>query len=197
MINHICKDLCQIREHSEGFQGGSSGTESTYQCRRQGFDPWVGKIPWRRAWQPTPVFWPGNPQGQGSLVGCSPWGCKGSDTTEQLNSNNRGSRDWDVDTFDGGHQPTTCSQAVSSGVECRVLAPSHHTGAGLEPALSPLPCPGSICAHGTPTQPQVLHSCGPRPRPASSGSLALFSMFLPQLCHGAPGTWEDFHSNSY
>ena len=65
LISHICKDLCQIREHSEGFQGGSSGTESTYQCRRQGFDPWVGKIPWRRAWQPTPVFWPGNPQGQG------------------------------------------------------------------------------------------------------------------------------------
>ena len=28
-------------------------------CKRCGFDPWVGKIPWRRAWQPTPVFWPG------------------------------------------------------------------------------------------------------------------------------------------
>ena len=39
-----------------------------------GFDPWVGKIPWRREWQPTPVFWPGEFHGQRSLVGYSPWG---------------------------------------------------------------------------------------------------------------------------
>jgi len=36
-----------------------SGKESACQCRRCGFDPWVGKIPWRRKWQPTPVFLPG------------------------------------------------------------------------------------------------------------------------------------------
>ena len=47
-----------------------------------GFDPWVGKIPWRRAWQPTPVFLPGESHGQRSLGGCSPWGHKDSDTTE-------------------------------------------------------------------------------------------------------------------
>ena len=41
-----------------------------------GFDPWVGKIPWRRKWQPTPVFLPGESHGQRSLAGCSPWGCK-------------------------------------------------------------------------------------------------------------------------
>ena len=40
-----------------------------------GFDPWVGKIPWRREKLPTPVFWPGE---------FSPWGRKESDTTEQL-----------------------------------------------------------------------------------------------------------------
>ena len=45
---------------------------------------WVGKIPWRRAWQPTPVFLPGEFHGQRSLAGGSPWGCKQSDTTEQL-----------------------------------------------------------------------------------------------------------------
>ena len=42
--------------------GGASGKEPTCQCRRYkrcGFDPRVGKIPWRRAWQPTPVFLPG------------------------------------------------------------------------------------------------------------------------------------------
>jgi len=40
------------------FPGGTSGKEPTYQCRRPkkcGFNPWVRKIPWRRAWQPTPV----------------------------------------------------------------------------------------------------------------------------------------------
>jgi len=39
-----------------------------------GFDPWVGKIPWRRKWQPTPVFLSGEAHGQRSLVGYSPWG---------------------------------------------------------------------------------------------------------------------------
>ena len=49
---------------------------------RHGFDPWVGKIPRRRAWQPTPVFLPGESCGQRSLVGYSPWGRKELDTTE-------------------------------------------------------------------------------------------------------------------
>ena len=53
-------------------------------CRRFGFDPWVGKIPWRRKWQPTPVFLPGESHGQRSLVGYSPQGCKESKTTEWL-----------------------------------------------------------------------------------------------------------------
>ena len=43
---------------------------------RPGFDPWVGKIPWRRAWQPTPVFLLGESHGQRSLAGYSPWGVK-------------------------------------------------------------------------------------------------------------------------
>ena len=51
---------------------------------RHRFDPWIGKIPWKRDWQPTPVFLPGKPHGWRSLVGYSPWGCKESDTTEQL-----------------------------------------------------------------------------------------------------------------
>ena len=45
-------------------------------------DPWVGKIPWRRAWQPTLVFLPGESHGQRSLVSYSPWGCTESDMTE-------------------------------------------------------------------------------------------------------------------
>ena len=49
---------------------------------RPGFDPGVGKILWRRAWQPTPVFLPGESQGWWSLVGCCLWGRTESDTTE-------------------------------------------------------------------------------------------------------------------
>ena len=52
--------------------------------KRPGFDPWVRKIPWRRAWKPTPVFLPGESHGRRSLVGCSPWGVTESDTTELL-----------------------------------------------------------------------------------------------------------------
>ena len=48
--------------------------------------PWVRKIPWRRKWQPTPVFLPGKSYGQRSLVGYNPQGRKESDTTEQLHS---------------------------------------------------------------------------------------------------------------
>ena len=54
-----------------GFPGGTSGKELTYQCRRHkkpGFSPWVRKIPWSRAWQPTPVFLPEESFGQRNLV---------------------------------------------------------------------------------------------------------------------------------
>ena len=42
---------------------------SAGRCKRWGFDPWVGKSPWRRTWQPTPVFFPGESQGPRSLAG--------------------------------------------------------------------------------------------------------------------------------
>ena len=62
-----------------GFPGGSAGKESWYlQYGRPGFDPWVGKIPWRRERLPTPVFWPGEFHGL-----YSPWPHE-SDRTEWL-----------------------------------------------------------------------------------------------------------------
>ena len=51
-----------------------------------GFDPWVGKIPWKREWQPPPVFLPEESHRQRSLEGCSPWGCKESDVTEHAHT---------------------------------------------------------------------------------------------------------------
>ena len=76
---------CKKSNYHKSFPGGASGKESACQCRRcwiLEFHPWVGKISWRRKRQPTPVFLPGKSQGQRSLVGYSPRGRKGSDTTE-------------------------------------------------------------------------------------------------------------------
>ena len=67
------------------FPGGSDGKKSSCNAEDPGsIDPWVGKIPWRREWQPTPVFLPGEFHGHRSLVGYSPWGCKELDMTERL-----------------------------------------------------------------------------------------------------------------
>ena len=93
----------QLRPTSS-FPSGMRGKESACQCRRPGFDPWVRKMPWRRKWQPTPVFFfkinlfnwrlitlqycptpiflPGEFHGQRSLVGYSLCGHKESDMTD-------------------------------------------------------------------------------------------------------------------
>ena len=84
-IFHFCGlDLGLIISHL-GLPSGTGGKEPTCQCRRckrHGFDPRVGKIPWRRAWQPTLVFLSGESHGQRSLVGYSLWGHRESDPTE-------------------------------------------------------------------------------------------------------------------
>ena len=70
-------------ERCKGFPGGASAKEPACQCRihkRHRFNPWVGKLPWRRAWHPTPVPLPGKSHGQRSLVGYSPQGHKELDT---------------------------------------------------------------------------------------------------------------------
>ena len=69
-----------------GFPGGSHGKEPACSMGDLGSIPRLGRFPWRRAWQPTPVFLPGEPHGQRSLVGCSPSGLKELDTTEQLST---------------------------------------------------------------------------------------------------------------
>ena len=68
---------------------------------RHGFYPWVGKIPWRRAWQPIPIFLPGKSHEQRSLAGYSPQGRAESDTTEatehtciQSSGRNEGGGSW-------------------------------------------------------------------------------------------------------
>ena len=82
-LPHCGQTLYQLSH--KGSPGGTSGKEPACQCRRQRcrFEPWVRKIPWRRAWQPTPVFLPGESHGQRSLVGHSPHGHQESDMTEK------------------------------------------------------------------------------------------------------------------
>ena len=63
---------------------GLSSKESGCQCRRHRFNPWVGKIPWRRKWQPIPVFLPEKSHGQRSLEGYSPRCCKELDMSKPL-----------------------------------------------------------------------------------------------------------------
>ena len=83
-----CKEL-EMTERTEhiinlGFPGGTRGKEPACKfrkCKKCGFDPWVRMIPWRRKWQPTPVFLPGKSHGQRSLAGYSPGGTKESDVT--------------------------------------------------------------------------------------------------------------------
>ena len=72
-----------------GFPGGTSSKEPGCQCRRHKrceFDPWVQKIPWRSAWQPTPVFMPEESCGPRSLVGYGSQCHKGLDVKKQLSS---------------------------------------------------------------------------------------------------------------
>ena len=78
-MQNLIKLYITIYSHHVGTsQGGSVGKESVFQCRRHRrcrFNCWVGKISWRRKWQPTPVFLPGKSHGQRSLLGYSLRGC--------------------------------------------------------------------------------------------------------------------------
>ena len=85
----ICFFSAEFRDFPERvtffFSGGASGNEPACQCmrlKRCRFDPWVGKIPWRREWLPTPIFLPGESHGQRILVGYSPWNLTKSDMIE-------------------------------------------------------------------------------------------------------------------
>ena len=86
LVAKSCSTLLQL----QGLQptsGGSMMVKNEPANAGDKFNPWVKKIPWRRKWQPTPIFLPGISHGQRSLAGYSPQGCKKLDTTQQLNKN--------------------------------------------------------------------------------------------------------------
>ena len=78
----IGKESCF--KHLEIVNNFPGGSDICLKCGKPRFDPWIGKISWRRRWQPTPVLLPGKFHEWRSLVGYSPWGRKESDTTMQL-----------------------------------------------------------------------------------------------------------------
>ena len=82
----LCQNIYNLMSWMRGFPCSTSGKVSNCQCKRCECDPWVGKIPWRRKWQPTPVFLPGESHGERRLVGYSPWGRKESNRTEWLSN---------------------------------------------------------------------------------------------------------------
>ena len=73
-LKRLSSSSSSSNQETLGFPGGASSKEPACQCRRRkkcGFDPWVWKINWRRAWQSTPVFLPAESHGQRMLVGCT------------------------------------------------------------------------------------------------------------------------------
>ena len=82
--DHLKTSSCEAERH-RGFPSGSvvKTLPATQEMQADVLHPPVRKIPWRRTWQPTPVFLPGESHGQRSLAGYSKWGCKESDRTER------------------------------------------------------------------------------------------------------------------
>ena len=78
--------VVKFRKQTIGIEAAIVITATFTPCNRRyqrcGFNPWVGEIPWRRKWQPAPVFLPGQFHGQRILVGYSPWDHNESDKTE-------------------------------------------------------------------------------------------------------------------
>jgi len=127
--------------------------------KRHRCDPRVGKIPWRRAWQPAPVFLPGESHGQRSLAGCSPWSLAESDSTE-ASEHTRRSRT---------HRGRASKRGKGAGEDTRVgergSEPTEGCGVRGGPRLLPAaPRMGPACQHLTSTTDvsttDVLHVAG-------------------------------------
>ena len=127
--------------------------EPTCQCRRHkghGFDPGIGKIPWRRTWQSTPIFSPGEPHGQRSLVGYSPWSVQPHKTYSWLNT--LLSQSWNLlILFEKRTSPFPLALGptnYTASVQCRGVRGAHQVlccllflGLGMELSRKAFRCP--------------------------------------------------------
>ena len=113
-----------------------SGKESTCQCRRHrrsGFDPWVGKLPWRRKWQLILVLFPRKFHRQMSLAGYSPWGPKELDMTEPYWAHTQLEKlKWIAPNFTLSHCNTVICTNVSTSL---IHDPLHYCHCPWNPSL--------------------------------------------------------------
>ena len=116
-MTEVFNILSSFNLFSTTFPCGSTGKESA--CN-PGFDPWVGKIPWRRARLPTPVFWPGE------FHGLYPWSHKESDTTERLSLSLWGFPDSSVD------KESTCNAGDPDSIPGSGRSPGEGNGYPLQ-----------------------------------------------------------------
>ena len=114
-----------------GLPGGTGGKEPTCQCwrhKRCWFDPWIGEIPWRRKWHPTPVFLLGESHGQRSLAGYSLWGPQGvrHDWASENLIDRRNSAPWRQPTPNLQNNVFTCLQPrLYQGTSPQRVSPIH------------------------------------------------------------------------
>ena len=102
-----------------------TGKEPACQCRRPGFHPWVRKIPWRRKWQPTPVFLPGKSHGQRSLVGYSPRSCKR--VSQDLVTKQQQYFKW-IHVKNWCFWTVVLEKTLESSLDCKEIQPVHPKG---------------------------------------------------------------------
>ena len=164
----------------QGLPWGSVSSADHFQHRRPRFHPWVGKILWRKKWQPTPALLPGESHGRRSLGGCSPRGCKESDTAQQLNQNRITFGIFELQKLFLNHnQAEVCNNRVQKYSQ---VVKSRRSG-NLNPSSEPGPVRGSCTADQSPSRlpfpppqtssphlPILLHTEQRRARPR--GSLA-------------------------
>ena len=154
------------------------------QCRRPRFCPWVGKIPWRREWLPTPAFLPGDSHGQGSLVGYSPcshqsWtGLKWPGTAQQMALTIR-KRTGGLPWWLSGKQ-----------FACQCRKHGFNPWSGKIPHISGLL---SLCSRAQ--EPQLLHSCATASEDSVPGSLCSGTRAGTETRSPRTATRESPHSN--
>ena len=122
--------ICCNATKAYSFPGGTSGEEPVCQgrrCKRLRFDPWVGKIPWRRKWHLSPVFLPEKSHGQRSLVGYIPGGCKERGITEHTRTHTITSKSphSEARRYPGQKNTLVCQEMFR-------VAPCHVVTRGLE-----------------------------------------------------------------
>ena len=120
-LHHLCVNTEHQSTGRIWLPRWLSGKESACSAVRHGFNPWIRKITLERKWQPTPVFLPGEYQGQRSLVGYSPWGCKEPDMIEATCTNTQRVQDLDfplptsIFPYPKSQGPTILSHSIDFG----------------------------------------------------------------------------------